>query len=332
MAGRLHEAEALAREEYRRNLDQHAHEGTAVSALFVGMVALARGRVQTSSQWLREAAALFRVPTAPNLLPFCLSGLGHSAALLRDLPSADAALAQAEEALTPGMAVFEPQVALSRAWVAAAHGELSKARSIALGVADRAEEAGQYAIAVGALHDVARLGDAPRVASRLRRLASVVEGPLAPACAAHAEALAARDGPRLDAAAATFGALGAELLAAEATTEAASAHRFAGRKASMLASSARARLYLERCEGARTPALSALGPQLLTPREREVADLACMGLTSATIAQRLVLSTRTVETYVQRAYAKLGVTSRPELRSVLGFAPADGERYDPHSH
>jgi DNA-binding NarL/FixJ family response regulator len=76
----------------------------------------------------------------------------------------------------------------------------------------------------------------------------------------------------------------------------------------------------------------AVGPQLLTPREREVADLACMGLTSATIAQRLVLSTRTVETYVQRAYAKLGVTSRPELRSVLGFAPADGERYDPHSH
>jgi DNA-binding NarL/FixJ family response regulator len=89
----------------------------------------------------------------------------------------------------------------------------------------------------------------------------------------------------------------------------------------MLASTARARLYLEGCEGVRTPALSAVGPQPLTPREQEVADLACKGLPSATIAQRLVLSTRTVETYLQRAYAKLGVTSRPELRSVLALDP-----------
>jgi DNA-binding NarL/FixJ family response regulator len=93
----------------------------------------------------------------------------------------------------------------------------------------------------------------------------------------------------------------------------------------MLASSARARVYLEGCEGARMPALSGLGPQPLTPREREVATLACAGLRSATIAQRLVLSTRTVETYLQRAYLKLGVTSRPELRSVLGSPTTDDE-------
>src|SRR2546430_8363528 len=109
------------------------------------------------------------------------------------------------------MAVFEPHLALSRAWVAAQHGELSKARAISLGVAERAEEAGQYAIAVGALHDVARLGGAPAVATRLRRLASIVEGPFAPACAAHAEALATRDGPGLDQASASFEAIGANL-------------------------------------------------------------------------------------------------------------------------
>jgi DNA-binding CsgD family transcriptional regulator len=111
-------------------------------------------------------------------------------------------------------------------------------------------------------------------------------------------------------------------VAAEAVAEAAAAYRLAGRKASMLASSARARVFLEGCEGARTPALSGLGSQPLTPREHEVAALACTGLRSATIAERLVLSTRTVETHLRRAYGKLGVSSRPELRSVLGSAPA----------
>jgi DNA-binding CsgD family transcriptional regulator len=325
-AGRLHEAEASATNLYRRNLFQHARYDTAMSALLLGRVALARGRVQTAGQSLREAAALFRAtPHNPNHLPVCLAGVARVGASVGDLRAADAALVEAEEALTPSMAAFRFDLALSRAWVASARGEVSRARTIALAVADEAEGAGQYVTAVGALHDVARFGDAPAVAPRVRQLASVVEGPLAPACAAHAEALAAHDAPRLEAVASSFWRLGARLLAAEAAAEAAGVYRLQGRKASMLASSARARAYLEGCEGARTPALSALGPQPLTPREREVATLACTGLRSARIAQRLVLSTRTVETYLQRAYIKLGVTSRSELRSVLGSPTRDDE-------
>jgi hypothetical protein len=142
-------------------LAKQVHEGTAVSALQLGLVALARGQVRTAGQWLREAAALFRAPTAPNFLSVCLASLADAEALAGDLPAADAALAEAEEALTPGMAVFEPGLELSRAWIAATRGEVSRARAIALGVADRAEEAGQDAIAVAALHDVARLGGRP---------------------------------------------------------------------------------------------------------------------------------------------------------------------------
>jgi DNA-binding NarL/FixJ family response regulator len=51
--------------------------------------------------------------------------------------------------------------------------------------------------------------------------------------------------------------------------------------------------------------------------------LATKGLTSAEIAQRLVLSKRTVENHLQQAYAKLGVASRTELRSVLAEAEED---------
>jgi ATP/maltotriose-dependent transcriptional regulator MalT len=317
MGGRLHEAEGLATNEYGRYLARHALEGTAMSALLLGWVALARGRVQTAGRWLREAAALSRAPAAPNFLPECLALLAHAAALAGDLPAADAALVQAEEALTPGKQVYKSVLELSRAWVRAAHGEVSDARAIALGVANRAEEAGQYAIAVGALHDVARLGDARAVATRLSPLASDIEAPMGSACAGHVEALAARDGPRLDQASATFEAMGANLLAAEAASQAAAVYRAEGRQASMRASGARARRLLEGCEGARTPALSGLAPDPLTPREREVAMLAAGGRTSAEIAQRLVLSVRTVENHVQRAYAKLGVANRSELGLVL---------------
>jgi DNA-binding NarL/FixJ family response regulator len=77
----------------------------------------------------------------------------------------------------------------------------------------------------------------------------------------------------------------------------------------------------ERCEGAQTPALATGSePVALTKREREVATLAARGLASRDIAETLVVSTRTVENHLQRAYEKLGVRSRAELADALGEA------------
>ncbi|TMK47285.1 MAG: helix-turn-helix transcriptional regulator, partial [Actinobacteria bacterium] len=42
-------------------------------------------------------------------------------------------------------------------------------------------------------------------------------------------------------------------------------------------------------------------------------------MTSLEIARRLVISARTVETHLQRAYAKLGVASRADLAAVLSL-------------
>lgn len=55
----------------------------------------------------------------------------------------------------------------------------------------------------------------------------------------------------------------------------------------------------------RTPALS--------DREREVAAGVHAGLSNRGIAERLVLSVRTVDTHVQRIFAKLGVSSRAQI-------------------
>lgn len=53
--------------------------------------------------------------------------------------------------------------------------------------------------------------------------------------------------------------------------------------------------------------------QDLTEREQEVIRLAAMGFTSREIGEKLIISPKTVDTYRQRAYEKLGIEHRSEL-------------------
>ncbi|MYR61502.1 helix-turn-helix domain-containing protein, partial [Streptomyces sp. SID625] len=55
----------------------------------------------------------------------------------------------------------------------------------------------------------------------------------------------------------------------------------------------------------------------LTPREREVAVLAATGMSNRDIADRLVVSVRTVENHLHRIYHKLGITARNDLQRGL---------------
>jgi predicted ATPase/DNA-binding CsgD family transcriptional regulator len=59
------------------------------------------------------------------------------------------------------------------------------------------------------------------------------------------------------------------------------------------------------------------GDTLLTSREREIAALVSQGLSNREIAQRLVISKRTVDAHVEHIYAKLGVSSRVQLTRVI---------------
>jgi len=55
----------------------------------------------------------------------------------------------------------------------------------------------------------------------------------------------------------------------------------------------------------------------LTAREREVAELAAQGMSNQEVASTLMLSVRTVENHLHRAFQKLDVTSRSELGEAL---------------
>jgi DNA-binding CsgD family transcriptional regulator len=56
---------------------------------------------------------------------------------------------------------------------------------------------------------------------------------------------------------------------------------------------------------------------LLTSQEYEIAELAAGGMTNKQIAQRLIMSPRTVSTHLYKIFPKLGVTSRAALRDAL---------------
>lgn len=59
------------------------------------------------------------------------------------------------------------------------------------------------------------------------------------------------------------------------------------------------------------------GWQLLTPTEREVAELVCAGLTNKQIGATLYCSPYTVDSHLRATYRKLGVTSRAALASQV---------------
>jgi DNA-binding NarL/FixJ family response regulator len=72
-----------------------------------------------------------------------------------------------------------------------------------------------------------------------------------------------------------------------------------------------------RLVGARPRRTALHGREALTTREHEVASLAAEGLSNRKIAERLFVTTKTVEWHLSHAYRKLGVRTRRELRESL---------------
>lgn len=59
------------------------------------------------------------------------------------------------------------------------------------------------------------------------------------------------------------------------------------------------------------------GAASLTPRQRQVCELAGAGKGNRAIAQELFLSIKTVETHLAAGYRKLGVNTRTDLAAEL---------------
>lgn len=317
-AGDLGESLGLCHLVYEEAARENSRDGMMWARLLEGRTLLTQGRLDEARRAFEESATC-----SADLDMACHQRWGRAGALLalaqqarpRETLAAEATLTASRPT---AMRLMGSEVSRALAWVHVATGDLQRARSQLLVAADEAAATGEHAMELLALHDLTRLGLTDQ-ASRLASLAAGVEGPLARARLDHAIGLADRDSERLEGAGEAFATLTAWLLAAEATSHASTAARSSGRLQRAENLARRADELATHCRGAATPALRRSdGLHELTGREREVSALAARGLRSKEIAAELGVSVRTVDNLLQRAYRKLGVSSRADLRTVLG--------------
>ncbi|GAY18491.1 LuxR C-terminal-related transcriptional regulator [Mycobacterium sp. shizuoka-1] len=314
--GNLDKAEGRA-VEYAEFTSSGEFLGWAIATLMAGVVAGYRGKFAEAIPTIEQALAAFN---AENSLPWRLPGrflLARAYAGSGRPDDADRVLAEAGEHSGPSVALFDPQMLLVRAWVAAARGAGRRALELCRAAADVAARSGQFAVEIEALHDAARFGDR-KVAHRLQSRAPFVDGPLPQLYLRHATAVADADGEALDAVSIDFEQAGLLLSAADAAAAAAAIHEQRGARRREIESVARATRLAAVCGGAATPAIrSAARPLPVTSRELEVAELVAAGLSNREIAEQLSVSVRTVEGHVYRACLKLGVSDRDGLAAVI---------------
>jgi DNA-binding CsgD family transcriptional regulator len=316
-AGRLAEADAAATKLYDRVLRLHSRTGQAWVAMLRGRIALLTGQLRRAENSFAEGMAIAAQLGVLVLRRWCAAGIAFAAAQRGDLTRASMAIDDLDALPPTDLQLLISDELRSRAWVSRLRGFPVQAADQLRQAADLAAQAGAGALAAAAWHNLARLGG-NEAAGPLAEIAAASDNPLVAARAAAVGALARHDPVALASAGDSFEDMGALLLAAETLAAAAAEYRRRqdGRTSERLAD--RAHGLMDRCDGAKTPGLDLAGPVAeLTSREREIATLAAGGSSNKEIADALVVSVRTVETHLQRAYTKLGVSSRTGLATVL---------------
>ncbi|GAA2233908.1 LuxR family transcriptional regulator [Herbiconiux moechotypicola] len=331
----LAELRGLRDEARSRGIGSHQ----AMASMLLGFALQFAGRSAEALGPLREAELL-----ASSL---GMDGIVHRART--DLAAALAATGDSHaawEILRPVLDVADGelfvhgQALASKGRVLAAEGRQSEAAAAAVSAAAAHESQGLALFTLFALVDAARLGLAGSVCARVERLTRDVADLTRTSLARHVRALAAlerlgarpgeHEGPggeygddrrslasEFSAIGALEAAVGFPLLSAESFAHAGVLHESCGQDREAAAARRSSERQAQQC-GVIAPA-SATSPRAsgLSEREREIASLAVEGLSNREIGERLVISVRTVETHLLRAYRKLGVRERSELAAAL---------------
>ncbi|WP_344716382.1 LuxR C-terminal-related transcriptional regulator [Gordonia defluvii] len=278
---------------------------------FAGVTASARGDLRAAGATLDAALAIFgEAGAGPEMwFGFALER-AEVAAQTNDGALLNSLLERLSVGEHDGYGSMLPVWQAVAAWVDANDGALSAAIAQVLEAARVARTAGQSAYEVLCLQTAARFGST-EVAPRLAELAvELPDMPRARLAAVHAAALAAGDGAALVASSEEYEHYGLLLGAVDAAAQAATAYRAERRAGSAMTATDRMRVLADQT-GANTPAMAAvIADDGLTDRQREIVRLAAIGLSNKEIAERLVVSVRTVEGHVYRASQILGAPVR----------------------
>ncbi len=321
-AGRLEEAcagaEAVEAETVR--------SGDATSrgwvGLHLGRCHLAAARPRTAGRAFAQSVADLSSVHRPGWSAHPAAGLVAAHAAAGDLGAARAARDAWEAGPAHAVALFRPEELRLTSWLAAAEGDRGRVAAQLDEAAARARAVGSVPYEAAALHDRVRLDPGPgrrAAAAALDVLAGRVPSPLVGVHATQGRALADGGPDGLAAAAATYEGMGLALDALETWAELA-------RRVDDERERAVARQHVARLAGGTEAVSTPLrgevddGP-VLTRREREIADLVAAGASRREVAERLVVSVRTVDSHLQRVYRKLGVRGRDGLVAALPPAP-----------
>ncbi|MCC2593842.1 LuxR C-terminal-related transcriptional regulator [Tessaracoccus sp. OS52] len=318
--GKLRLAEDLIQANYKKWVPGYDDVSVGLATFGLGVMQLLRGCPATALEHLQQAAASFREADLGGNLAWVLATIAHAQACTGDGATARETLERARRLPIAGVrSRSRLDFVLAEVFVRAALGDQTHASRIALERAAEFEELPVHRARL--LHTALRLGGpVATVEPLLADCAEACPSPLPALLAEHAAALVARNPARLERISERLEDAGFRLEAAEAAAE---AGRLMRPGAAADRAKARAARLAAECEGAAVNGF-AIPKDLpeLTRREREVAHLVAEGLSSKAIAERLVLSVRTVESHLYQVFAKLGVRRREEIAELLGV---DGE-------
>ena len=314
--GQLDAAVAFAEAAYADTMRQPSMQARAWAAMLAGQANALAGHLQRAARTLAEAERLWGAVQLSGFAAWCAAGRARAEAELGAVDDAADTLALARSYDHSGFTLNSHLLDIAAAWVAAGKGDRAAAAA-ALGAAlewTAAQE--QWTNHAETWHEVARLDLLELVGADTSW--PEPESPLATTRRQFVEARRAGDAAGLEAASAAFEAHGARLYAAEAAAAAAALLRRSAAKEATRLDGVVGTL-VARIGGASTPLLagrSGSGP--LSAREQEIARLAADGRSNRQIADRLVVSERTVENHLYRIFIKLGVSGRDALAGALG--------------
>jgi DNA-binding CsgD family transcriptional regulator len=313
----IEEAERWMGRAFREAIRTYDEAAAGISASTLGAMCMLRGRYVDAARWLREALVHLEYHDPFATLKCSHALLAGIAYYLGDQEGVAAAMERCRAAITSELIDQErAYVVRGEAWLALAQGDPPRAQRMLLECAQGYTEVPPHAAEL--YHEAMRAGTPARVVHPpLAALREECDGRLVVAYIDDAAARAARDGTAVLACADEFEAIGALRHASECAAAAADIFIEAGRQDSARRAVARSRELHGHCQGGFAPTVRGLEPDSysLTERERQLVELAGQGLSNAEIADRFVLSVRTVESHLYRAMQKLGVKDRRDLRA-----------------